>query len=182
MSKGILSWKKDEQIKGKSVIDDFDSGLDIAQHMAIVHSNIKSTVSPDFVMAKFDEKNKEFVIEMVANAYFARNLLRSLEIIGEKRLLNYKRLRPNDTGMIEKLELELRLVKDTQDIIFTTFTTKVQMVAIVNRNVSKNYLLKLLAGFSKQMEDEEVVDDGITGLEKLKTYMKEKLGPESDAA
>lgn len=172
--KYINDWKKGKPIQGIDVGDEFDTGLDIANHLAIVHSKIKSTVSPDFVMAKFDDKNKEFVIEMIANAFFARNVLRSLVLYGQKKLQDYRNKRPYDKESIQNIIRELEAVEQTQELIFTTYTTKVQMVAVVNRNVPSNDLVKILAGFRQDNED-EIVHDGVSGLEKVKDYMNSIL-------
>lgn len=148
--------------------DNVDNKLELLKYSTKVLSRgVKSDITSDFVMAKFNsERDKEGVIEMTNNAYFCK---RTLNMMKKKTVWSYDSF--SKTWTLKKLS------KDQVDEIgfltnkmFDTFMTRLSMSAILNRNVKKNYILRLISGF-----DTEEDNEGKSALEVKETSRIEKV-------
>lgn len=137
--------KSIEDDKGyEDQVDEIDNKLELLKYMTkVISRGIKKDITPDFVMAKFNkEKDKEGIIEMTNNAYFCK---RTLDMMTKKNVweYNYK----NKSWILRKqTENERNEIIKITDKMFDTFMTRMSMTAILNRNVDKNHILRLMAG------------------------------------
>lgn len=155
--------KKDEGLglKREQEFATFDDKLEVLRFSSSVHSPLKDEITPDFVLAKLDEKNRNFIIEMTSNAYFM------------KAIYDYMRLRLIQT----KHKYDEQYFQNTLEILdkisadlFKTFMIKNNMIAALHRNVKDNHLLNQLTQ-SPIMEEPE---------QQLQTFQQkaiEKLRP-----
>lgn len=148
----------------------FSDRYDIARFLADIKLRLRRDISTDFVLAKFDAKNKEGVIEMTSNAYFAKKLIQLLKRRGyvwkwnaEKGEYNKEELSKKDSDYLTKLG----------DGIFDAFMTRIYMTTILNRNVDGNYLINVLAGYTEKEENVELSQDEISGAMKELTKNEE---------
>ena len=127
-----------------------DTKLDLIKYTSQVQSDINTNITSDFVLAKLNEQDKTAIIEMTDNAYHAKKIL--LQIAK-----NYKQNTWNPTTKqweITPITKEHPIYKKIQKIANKTFNMymiKMQMIALLNRNVEKNHLINILA--QRQEED-----------------------------
>lgn len=145
---------------------EFDTRLDAIQFTSEVHSRIKKDINSDFVMAILGEKDKEGIVEMTANAYFVKRIV---EQVAEKLTQKNKKLNPQEKKQLEQKTQKIRQIGRT---IFDTYMVRIYMTVLLNRNVPKNHILKLLAGIQEEEDEEETTTktkNAITSiLDKLK--------------
>lgn len=125
----------------------FSDSLDVMQFLASVHSRIGSDISSDFVLAKLEDGDKEFIIEMIVNAYFVKRLMKYLENKAES-------------------EADKERLKEYGQDVFDAYANKLYMIALVNRNVPLNALLRLMAGLS-DIEQEEMAEKQVGKLQEI---------------
>lgn len=142
----ILHPKKPEDDQD---IEEFDSRLDILKFVSQVKSRIKKDVGSDFILAKLTEKQKEYIIENTTNAYFTKRMIEDTAL---------KTNNPKDKTKINKMAAR----------VFDTFMTRSYMIANLNRNVSMNYLLGLLAGKDEEVEQNETKEEVKGIIDKVK--------------
>lgn len=112
----------------------FYNQYSVYKFMSSVENRLKKDIGSDFVLSKLSEQDKEFIVEMVANSYSAKNLLDTIkEEMGEKH---------EDYNKVGKIANNL----------FDTMMTKVYMLVVLNRNVDKNYIIKIIG---EAREDDE---------------------------
>ena len=149
----------------------FNDRLDILKHVSDIKLSLKEDITSDFVLAKLGEKDKEFIIEMTGNAYFAKKLL---DIIYDKAE-EWKYSEKTETWKKVKLNKEeLAKIKKVANAVFDSYMNKIYMTVILNRNVDKNYLINVLSGY-KDEEGEEIGPSN----EDMKGAMAELLADQS---
>lgn len=136
----------DESSKG------WDDKYDMYKYIASVQSNIKSYISSDFVQAKLNDTDKEFVIEMVTNAFFVKRICMNIG---------------NDLD-----ENNNEYILNLANIVFDSIITKLYMIVILNRNVSMNYILKLLTSEPEKQDDIMNVENELKVKGKLKKVLQ----------
>ena len=78
-----ITVRRDDEEKGG--MGSFNDKLDVLQHMTSVKSRgIMDDITDDFVLAKLDEKDREGVVNMTANAYFGKDLVLILKEFGSR--------------------------------------------------------------------------------------------------
>jgi len=145
-----------------------DNKLELLKYTSEVQSRIRDDISPDFTLAKLSESDKEGIIEMTSNAYFCKKIGKSIEAkakeIGkwswDNKTRKWRRVKYSQK-YVDKLN------KVTQ-ATFDAFMTRIYMTVILNRNVNKNYLIKILAG----MTDADEQDDKSVDLKSFKDKLK----------
>lgn len=126
--------------------EQFNDRLDILRHVSDIKLSLKKDITNDFVLARLDEKDKEFIIEMTGNAYFSKKLLDEIEDKGE--VWQYS----EEKGYVKvKLsEEERKKVKKISEAVFDSYMIKIYMTVVLNRNVDKNYLINVLSGYAEK--------------------------------
>lgn len=124
--------------------DDIDNKLELLKYMTkVISRGVKKDITPDFVMAKFNkERDKEGIIEMTNNAYFSK---RSLDMMTKKPIWEYNN-KDKIWTLREQTNEEKQKIINITNKMFDTFMTRMIMTAILNRNVDKNHILRLMAG------------------------------------
>lgn len=151
-----------------------DSKLELLRFASQIHSRINKDIKEDFVLAKLPEKDKEGIIEMTNNAYYVKKIVQIIRDKATKYDWN------NQEKTWEKRPLnnqEKEYITKISHTIFDSFMTRIYMTVILNRNVSENHLLKIIAGVQEetettQIEQEKRVTDKIKEI--LKPNQKEQ--------
>lgn len=146
-----------------------DNKLEILKFTSQVQSRIKEDISEDFVLAKLDEKDKTGIIEMTGNAYFVKKIMTIIREKGtkwewnnEKKIWYKRTLNPNERNFITKIA----------NATFDTYLNRIFMTVILNRNVPKNYILKILAGANNDEEEEEAKIEKQETINKIQELIK----------
>ena len=158
--------------------------LDLSKYMVDVHGAINKVIKADYTLARLSDKDKEAVIEMTANAYMTKKLYDILKLRAKIPYYNPK------TKRYEERELnneEKKKVDEVGKRVFDTIMTRVHMTVIMNRNVDKNYLIKIIAKIQEEVEQlenqEEPKESGImAGIKKIfkRNTAKEKMEADND--
>jgi len=151
----------------------FNDRLDILRHVSDIKLRLKEDITNDFVLARLGDKDKEFIIEMTGNAYFAKKLLDIMKDKGEEWRWNEKE------GIYERFMIkkdEADKIKKIAKAVFDSYMIKIYMIVVLNRNVDKNYLINVLSGYLEKDEGEIEMnmDDS-----KLKETVKSLLADQS---
>ena len=149
----------------------FNDKLDILKHISDIKLQLKDDIKSDFVLAKLTEKDKEFIIEMTGNAYFAKRLI----MVMHQRATEYRWDKGSERFILEKLnDKDKDYIKDIADSIFNSYMNKIYMTVILNRNVDKNYLINILSGYGDSDEGEEIAEPDEKGMSMLKKLFKDR--------
>lgn len=138
----ILKHKNEDEPLKTPETQEFDTRLDAIKFTSEVHSRIKRDINSDFVMAILNEKDKEAITEMTANAYFVKRIFDQLA----QQVKETSKNKPQ-----KQLQFEINQIQTTGKKIFDTYMVRIYMTVLLNRNVPKNHLMKILAG---QYEEE----------------------------
>lgn len=166
-----------QEIQKENTIDfqplDTDTKLAFLKHLSEVESNIKNHISKDFVLAHLNEKDKEGITEMSSNAYFAASIIEKIKHKTKEKGQWYWNKTNKTWEKHNYNEERLQEITKIQTTLFTTFMRKLYMVAILNRNTSKNHILNVLAtsvSGVQHVTDEEREKDREEN--KLKTFIQ----------
>lgn len=148
-----MKYEKDDY---EDTDDQVDNQLELFKYATKVLSRgVKKDITPDFIMAKFNNpKDKEAIIEITNNAYFTKRTL-NLLTKSKKWKYNHEQKRWERYNLTEK---EKTQITDITDRMFDTFLTRMIMTALLNRNVKKNHILRLIAGLDTE-EDENKTNE-----------------------
>lgn len=130
-----------------------ESKLEIYKDMIEIKSRIKSDVTADYVFCRLSDKDKEFVIEMVSNAYYGKKMLGVVKELSSTQWIYIE----NEWLRVRRTQEEINLLEKFEINIFHAFLIKVEMIAILNRNVKNNFLIRILSGLP-ETEPEDVQD------------------------
>jgi protoporphyrinogen oxidase len=166
----IVKPKDDIPIIGLNNPDEkrFNDKLDLYKYTADVHSRLRKDIKADFVLARLSPEDKEGVIEMTTNAYAAKLLI---DMLAENTI---KDIYNKEKKMWERRYLTEEERKDfyvCAKNVFENIMVRVTMTSVMNRNVDKNALIKILAGYGdddgKEVADSEISAGVKNGLQKL---------------
>lgn len=157
----------------------WESELDQSQHILKVHDKTtKEILSDDFVMAKLDKKEQEYILETISNAEFAKETIESINnvIDNEIKQLGITRLIPEKTKkkIIEKLKKDRELVKENAKEAYRKLILKIKGLAVLKRNMPNNNLIELVLKREKEQIKEEEEE------EKVKRKIKKRHKKEED--
>ena len=134
-----------------------DNKLELLKYFTQVQSrNVKEEITSDFVLARLSEKDKEGIIEMTNNAYFAKRLLQEMRKATIWEWITETIETRNKDGTITKkkngkwvlrtlTKEEQQTIQDTTIKMFNTYMIRNTTTAVLNRNVKDNYLIKLIS-------------------------------------
>lgn len=124
--------------------------LQLLNKISSVHHDLKEDITPDFIYAKLNEKQQEFIIEMTHHADFSRNLFRTIKERHTKWEWNDKK----NCWIERKLNQEEKNQLDNySDTLFRTFMTRSFMIVTLNINKKDNPHVRLMAGASDEEEE-----------------------------
>lgn len=132
--------------------------IDLLVNLMKVRSNLGGNVTEDYVLAYFGEAEKDFIRENFENAEFAKSIIQRY---GEKGFVykwddEKKEWEKNEDGSFRKVKIsesDIKELKEMGNKIFTFFMIQPHLIAILNRNREKNFLVRLLG---KAKDEEEV--------------------------
>lgn len=130
--------------------ESMDRKLDLMKKLTEVSSSIHDQIREDFIFAKLDEKDKEAVSEMTTNAYFSKSIINLYRKLRTKWEWNTQQKKWQRCELSQK---ETDYLKHYEQRVFDTFMTRIYMTVILNRNVTKNALVRILAGFDETEEE-----------------------------
>lgn len=139
-----------------------DNKLELLKYTSDVQSRIKTDITSDFILAKLNEKDKEAIVELTADAYFSKRVIEQIA----KRSHQWHWNNENNKWQKQPLDINKKnKITKMASRIFDSYMIKLQMTALVNRNVDKNYLINILA---QQQERNETEDEPVTLAKKPK--------------
>lgn len=135
--------------------------LDIYKKFLEVESGINEDIKSDFVQAKLNDNDKQYITDMTALAYRAKKIIQKNK---EHRIWDKGKKR-------ELTKDEENWITKKAEIVFNTFMIKTLMTVILNRNVTNNYILELITKGTKRDEELETnQEEERTIGERLKKY------------
>lgn len=126
--------------------------LELIKYTSQVQARIKTDITSDVVLAKLEQKDKESIIEMTANAYFAKKVITQIAQNAKKhqwqnQQWTTKTLTPQDKEYQEIIKIAEK--------VFDTYMIRITMTTLLNRNVEKNHLLNILAQQHTEEQEEQ---------------------------
>lgn len=111
------------------------------KHLADVHTHkIRDIISSDWVLAKLETKEKDFLIEMSHNAIMTKILMDRMK----ERAIQYEFINNNWVEKDIDTKIGSKMIENSLSV-FNNMIFRLQMIAILNRNVSSNYLIDKFA-------------------------------------
>lgn len=143
-----------------------DNKLDLMKALGQVQSDIKDRITSDFVLAKLDEKKQELIVNTTSNAYFCKSLI---ERTKERKIWKWNGKNWEET---EQTKEDKNKIDEAGRRTFNAFMTKNTMIAVLNRNIKNNYLIRLMTGLNEEENEEEEDDKSDEIIKKLKAQIK----------
>jgi hypothetical protein len=141
----------DEEYSLEENEEEFKGRLDIMKFVADVKLRLKRDITADFILAKLEKKDKEAIIEMTSNAYFSKKLMFILATRSHFWEWNEKRMEYTKRRMTKE---KTKYILKIGDAIFDSYMTRIYMTVLLNRNVDKNYMINVLAGYNSESDKE----------------------------
>lgn len=163
-----LKLKEQEQIEIPEPT--IDNKLELIKSLSQVKSSIKDVITEDFVLAKLGDKDKEAIIEMVANANYGKQLVNTIILISKEWKWNKKE---------KKWELESINIESKNHLekmgkrLFDTFMSRIYMTVILNRNTKNNHLVRLIAGQTEEETEDNTIEQSNETIEAIKEAVKQ---------
>lgn len=131
-----------------------DNQLEFSKFLSEVQGRVKGQLTSDFVLAKLSEKDKEATREILANAYYSKRVMETVIIKAAEQTWEYdkERLIWRTRGLEEK---RIKEIREQIELLMDTMTVRLQVTAVVNRNVPNNKLLRMLLRRNEEEEGEE---------------------------
>lgn len=134
----------------KPVSNTVDTKIELLKYVSEVQCRLWKDITPDFIFAYLNDKDKEALSEITVSAFMAKELI--------SKLKNHKRwiYSETDRKYIKKgLDInEKTIIDDFSNLSWDAYMIRLNMVAILNRNKPKNPMLSFMAGL-KEDEDTE---------------------------
>ena len=130
---------------------------DVVKFVSEVHANIKNRIPNDIILAKYDDKDREFSVEMLYNSYFNASIC---------------------MGLLSacKTDEEKKKLRKISTEIFDILAMNPKLLAIHNRNRPENWHMRLITGFSDKYEEEMQLKNERKLLGLLKNQSNENKG------
>lgn len=153
-----------------------DNDLEFLQELTKVKSQIKDSITEDYVLCKLTEKDKEAITEMTTNAHYCKALIK---IVSTKSQKHYTwNTKQKCWELTERPDHEQKM-QTYATALFNAFMTRCDMTAILNRNIIDNHLIQTLV--NKATEPKEQEEEQTKTLEKVKKLMiTPKKNPEGE--
>jgi hypothetical protein len=151
---------ENSQIDGEKFTDIYD----VLSNIGKVHSRIQREITSDFIFAKLEQQDKEFVIEMTVNAFdvlkiYMQSKYNIIQNIGMKE---YKIIEPQFNVYMKSS--------------FDTFMNRVFMVVNMNRNTDGNFMINILSQIEKSKENQTTEVKNVEDINKRLKEMSNEGG------
>lgn len=140
---------------------DFRDIYDILKNIGKVHSRIKQEITSDFIFAKLPQNEKDFVIEMVVNAFD------TLRVYTKAKFNIIDMFGPDEWNRIENQ------FNKYQEDTFDTFMNRVFMIVNMNRNIDDNFMINIMSQIQKAKEETQKIENAADASKRLKEMVKE---------
>lgn len=174
MSIKIKTTQKPELIEPQE--ETIDNKLEILTFLAKVKGRIKKDITEDFILAKLSEKDKIAIINMTSNAYY---MYKITTIIAEKSTKYEWNNNKKEWTIRTLTKEEKESINNIAKAIFDSIMTPIYMTVLLNRNVEKNHLVRIIAGANQEIEEEGTPKEESL-LEQAKKMVKPKKKPEDE--
>lgn len=156
--------------------DGFSDKYSTYKHLIEVKSDIRDNITSDFILAKLNDNQKESVVELVRDAYFAKKEIEKLARGYTYRIDKNRKYYRNEDYSYKKFELsqdEKDYIKMVARMTFNSYMIKLIMTVIMYRNIDKNVVMELITEKDRLMgENEELSREKDTLLGKAKNKLK----------
>jgi hypothetical protein len=147
----------------------FETPIQLLGYMTEVKSRLKQQITSDFILAKLDNQDKEGILELTGDAYFAQRV--HMVLLTEKLWeWDAKKKKWYLRGLNHK---EKQSITRNANKLFDAYMTRIHMATVLNRNKDGNYLVDRLTGQQAQqeiIEDDEPTDASL--LEKVRKKLE----------
>lgn len=123
--------------------------ISLLKYLSDVKLKINKIVTEDYVLTKLNPKDKVFVIEMINNCAFVTSLM---EVLKQKT----------------KTKQEADTIQAYKEELYNAYMTRIDMIAVVNRNVPNNHILQMLSGSAQEDQEEEETEKAKSLLQTIK--------------
>lgn len=147
----IIKDKTEEENKTENEID---NKLELIKSFTDVKSDLHKSITSDLVLARFTDKEKEFITEMVHNGYYGQQLIELASLKATTWNWN-KKERQWEERRIDKKTREA--MKQEGKRCFNAYMIRPHMLGILHRNIPKNYLIRLIMGLPESEEEEDIM-------------------------
>lgn len=132
--------------------------IELKNELFQVKGSLKKNITQDYTLAHLNKDEREFITENYQNAEFAKNIIerfgdKGWRFVWDEKTMDWVR---NSDGMPIKVPIsdkEKAYIQKLANRTFEFFMIRPHMMAVLNRNRSENFLVKLLG--KKDNEDEE---------------------------
>lgn len=158
---------KEEARRSREIADEYD----IKGELIRVNSkSIRDSLTKDLIMAKIPQDKKDVIVEMTANAYYARRIQELMAI----RATKWEWDKEEDKWTREHISKKDRdKIMRHAEITFESYMIRMQTLSVINRNERGNWIIEILTDQYK--EDEPVPEP-----EGLWNRVKAKLRPKEE--
>ena len=153
----------------------FDDRLEVLKFSASVQSRIKDDVTADFTLARLNEKDRKFIVEMTQNVYIAKRMYLIILLQMQRKWEKKETYTQEEKHLYDK---EYAAVTNAMKMNFDAFMSKIYMLAITNRNVDANYLINAITGYIQEAEKKENKKTGL--LDRIKKGISPEEGDEDE--
>lgn len=128
----------------QSYRDNWEDPYDVAKFMMTIHSKIED-ITPDFVMAKTEQPDETYIIEMKQNAFILTNLMNLLRERQNNRL--------NEQGKYDQ-EYE-DAIKEHIINVAEIYMLRPKIIVNMRRNKPNNPIFGYISGMSDKAREED---------------------------
>lgn len=126
-----------------------ESRLELQKYLSDVQSDIKRSITSDFILAKLDDKQKEYIQETAVSAFFMQRIVLMLKKLGTKWKFENNNWIETELDEYDKMRMD-----EITKSLFEAFMNRITMITILNRNSDRNHLVNVLGGVINQEEKE----------------------------
>lgn len=141
--------EKKEPEKGRS--EDISDKYDIKSQMLKVETKVAKAMTADVIKAHIPEEKRMEIVEMISNAYHARAMQETMARNAYEWTYDEK----THTWTNKRDEKTFKQIMKDAETTFNMFIVKMEAYALLQRNDSRNWLLKVLNDTKEEEEDEE---------------------------
>lgn len=134
---------KDEEFQK----EDFTDKYGTYKYLTQPQSDIKVDITSDFILAKLNENQKEAIIELVRDAYFAKKTIEKLAEGWVYKVGKDRKYIRNEDMTYKRYPLppdERKYIQQLAKITFNSYMIKLIMTVIMYRNIEQNILMELI--------------------------------------
>ena len=162
----ILAGKEDEDFRkresemlAKEKEGNVTEEIELKNELFKVKGSLRHNITADYTLGHLSKDEREFITENYQNAEFAKSILTRFQDKGYNYEFDNEKMdwKKNSDGVPAKIRIndnEKNYIKALANRTFEFFMVKPHMIAILGRNRSENFIVKLLGKHKDDNEDE----------------------------